>query len=101
MIKPGQTLEFEHVLGGVYNFTTAGASTYEVVPTNDATLFTQLTPAGEIKSIRAEVPQAHSATLAGSLVPTSYVSAKRATGLSKRAHAFNGYASLIDFILLR
>lgn len=93
VMKPGETLKFEHALGRVYNFTSAGVNTYHILPTNDAILFTQLTPVGEIKSIRADVVGSHSATLSGSLSPTAYASdTAKSASLIKRVHSFNGYA---------
>lgn len=89
MIKPGQTVEFKHTLGGVYNFTTAGESTYEIVPTREAATFTHLTPSGELVSLRADIADAHSATLKGELTPTAYVGAgAKRSSLSKRANSF-------------
>lgn len=77
----------------MYNFTAAGESTYEVVPTREAYTFTHVNEAGELVSLRADIADGHSASLKGKLTPTSYVGveAKRAA-LSKRAHSFVRYA---------
>ncbi|KAF8317606.1 zincin [Clavulina sp. PMI_390] len=94
VIEPGKAATFEHTLGGVYNFTAAGPSTYEIVPTTDATLFSFVDANGAISSIRADVADAHTATLAGSTVPSFYHGeVAKAAGLAKRAHSFNGCSS--------
>jgi peptidyl-Lys metalloendopeptidase len=72
-------VEFEHVLGGVYNFTTTGAGAYEIVSTPEASTFTHVTASGELVSLHADIVDSHSATLNGKLTTAAYVgpSAKR------------------------
>ncbi|KAF8322710.1 peptidyl-Lys metalloendopeptidase [Clavulina sp. PMI_390] len=94
VIEPGKTVSFEHTLSGVYNFTTAGHSTYKIVPEDQATIFSTVDANGAISSLRATVADAHSATLSGTLVPSAYHGeAAKARGLAKRAHSFNGCSS--------
>lgn len=57
----------------MYNFTTAGESTYEIILTREAITFTHVTTTGELISIRGDVTSGHSATLRGKLVPAEYV----------------------------
>lgn len=100
IIEPGQTVEFEHALGGVYNFTSAGESTYEVVPTREAYTFTHVNEAGELVSLRADIADGHSASLKGKLTPSSYVGAEaKRAALSKRAHSFVGCSSSRETLL--
>lgn len=89
-------MEFEHVLGGVYDFTNTGAGAYEIVPTREASTFTHVADSGELASLRANIADAHSATLKGKLTPTAYVGAgvKRSSpSLGRRVNTFYGCSS--------
>jgi hypothetical protein len=87
-------VEFEHVLGGVYDFTTTGAGVYEIVPTREASTFTHVTIFGELVSLHADIADVHSATLTGNLTTAASVgtSAKR-TPLCAQTNSFVGCSS--------
>ncbi|KAF8317605.1 deuterolysin M35 metalloprotease [Clavulina sp. PMI_390] len=93
VIEPGKTVSFEHNLGGVYNFTTAGPGDYEIVPTNDAILFSFIDANGAIGTIRADVTDGFHVTLSGSTKPSFYVGEETSVGLVRRANSFTGCSS--------
>jgi len=65
-IAPGQTIEFEHNLAGVYNFTTSGAGQYHFAA---RTTFETVSESGEIGTIDAK-PDFHVTSITGQLAPT-------------------------------
>ncbi|CAE6488800.1 unnamed protein product [Rhizoctonia solani] len=85
VLAPGQSIEVEHSLAGVYNFTQSGEGAYSFGATN---VFNYVDEAGELKAIEAS-SNSHQFKLAGKLaVPHGYTNS-----ISKRAVTYTGCTS--------
>ncbi|CAE6506031.1 unnamed protein product [Rhizoctonia solani] len=85
VLAPGQSIEVEHNLAGVYNFTQSGEGAYSFDAGN---LFNYVDESGQLKTIEAS-SNSHQFKLAGKLVaPTGHTSS-----LSRRAVTYTGCTS--------
>ncbi|KAH7322056.1 lysine-specific metallo-endopeptidase-domain-containing protein [Rhizoctonia solani] len=85
VLAPGQTIEVEHNLAGVYNFTQSGEGAYSFGATN---VFNYVDGSGELKTIEAS-SNSHQFKLAGKLaVPRDYTHS-----ISRRAVSYTGCTS--------
>ncbi|KAG8742473.1 hypothetical protein FRC11_014311, partial [Ceratobasidium sp. 423] len=85
VLAPGQSIEVEHDLAGVYNFTQSGEGAYNFGAAN---IFNYVDEAGELKTIEAS-SNSHQFKLAGKLaVPNGYTNS-----ISRRAVSYTGCTS--------
>ncbi|KEP51998.1 deuterolysin metalloprotease (M35) family containing protein [Rhizoctonia solani 123E] len=85
VLAPGQSIEVEHNLGGVYNFTQSGEGAYSFTANN---LFNYVDESGELKTIEAS-SNSHQFKLAGKLA----VSNGHISSISRRAVSYTGCTS--------
>lgn len=89
VIEPGQSLNFTHNFGGVYNFTDSGVTSYTVSPASPSLDFTHVGSNDTLSSIRAVVENdVHAVKLTGNLTPKSYLDETAARSFSKRGNTF-------------
>ncbi|CEL60424.1 peptidyl-Lys metalloendopeptidase [Rhizoctonia solani AG-1 IB] len=85
VLAPGQSIEIDHDLAGVYNFTQSGEGAYNFGATN---VFNYVDATGELKTIEAS-SNTHQFKLAGKLaVPHGYTNS-----ISRRAVTYTGCTS--------
>ncbi|CAE6457987.1 unnamed protein product [Rhizoctonia solani] len=85
VLAPGQSIEVEHDLAGVYNFTQSGEGAYSFGAAN---VFNYVDQSGELKTIEAS-SNSHQFKLSGKLaVPHGYTSS-----ISRRAVSYTGCTS--------
>ncbi|CAE6431441.1 unnamed protein product [Rhizoctonia solani] len=90
VLAPGQSIEIDHSLAGVYNFTSAGEGAYKFAAKN---IFNYVDASGELKIIEAS-SNSNQFKLAGKLAaPSSSSKTRAARGLSKRVVSYSGCTS--------
>ncbi|CAE6428808.1 unnamed protein product [Rhizoctonia solani] len=87
VLAPGQSVEIDHSLAGVYNFTSAGEGAYKFAAKN---VFNYVDASGEVKTIEAS-SNSNQFKLAGKLVAPG--SARKTRALSKRVVSYSGCSS--------
>lgn len=68
----GQSLEWTHNLGGVYNFSETGASTYTIAPAPFTEVFTNVLSNGTLSLVQAVTDTSYAVELTGNLAPANY-----------------------------
>ncbi|CAE6487170.1 unnamed protein product [Rhizoctonia solani] len=111
ILAPGQSIEIEHNLAGVYNFTQSGEGAYSF---NAANVFNHVEQSGELKTIQAS-SNSHKFQLAGKLAASngytntiskravSYTSCTSAQQpeIAKAAESSNTYVAEVDSYLAK
>ncbi|KAG8728178.1 hypothetical protein FRC11_011650 [Ceratobasidium sp. 423] len=86
VLAPGQSVEVEHDLAGVYNFTQCGEGAYNFSAAN---IFNYVDDAGELKTIEAS-SNSHRFKLAGKLAGKLAVPHDYTNSISRRDVGYNG-----------
>ncbi|CAE6381976.1 unnamed protein product [Rhizoctonia solani] len=90
VLAPGQSIEVDHTLAGVYNFTSAGEGAYKFAAKS---VFNYVDASGELKTIEAS-SNSNQFKLAGKLVaPSTSAKTRAARGVSKRVVSYTGCSS--------
>ncbi|CAE6449819.1 unnamed protein product [Rhizoctonia solani] len=90
VLAPGQSVEIDHALAGVYNFTSAGEGAYKFAAKN---IFNYVDASGELKMIEAS-SNSNQFKLTGKLAaPSPNAKTRAARGVSKRAVGYTGCSS--------